>query len=260
MARIRSLKPEFWQDEALARCSVQARFLFVGLISHADDEGRQRGSPRLILANVLPYDEDVGTADVGGWIDELAGQRLIITYEFEGQRYIAIRSWDKHQRVDHPKRSALPPPPCEIPANGHIPEARGNLPEALAPDKEGDKDKEGSGNKVRDPTIVGLCERLAEKVGAIEGTVPPTPKAVEGWYVACDRLLRIDGRTPEQIAYVIDWVHTPGNFWRKNVQSMPTLREKWNRLVTDIQDERDKRKRRGGADAGMRAIESMMEG
>jgi hypothetical protein len=43
-------------------------------------------------------------------------------------------------------------------------------------------------------------------------------------------MLRLDGRTPEQVANVIRWVQQD-EFWMGNVLSMDTLREKFDQLV-----------------------------
>ena len=40
MARIRTIKPEFWTDEKLAPLSPICRLTFLGLVSMADDAGR----------------------------------------------------------------------------------------------------------------------------------------------------------------------------------------------------------------------------
>jgi hypothetical protein len=56
-----------------------------------------------------------------------------------------------------------------------------------------------------------------------------TPAKVRNWEVTADRMLRIDGRTPEQIAGLIRWVQSD-EFWRANVLCMDTLRDKFDQL------------------------------
>lgn len=63
--RIRTIKPEFWVSESMGRLSRDARLIFVGLWSLADDYGRFRADPRLIAGQLLPYDPDeIGRAHV----------------------------------------------------------------------------------------------------------------------------------------------------------------------------------------------------
>lgn len=110
MARIRTIKPEFFTSEVLSECSVSARLLFVGLFTHADDQGRAVDNSRLIRAAVFPLD-DFTLSDIDGWLDELAARRLIIRYTAEDRRYLVIRSWKEHQYVNRPSASKLPAPP-----------------------------------------------------------------------------------------------------------------------------------------------------
>jgi Arc/MetJ-type ribon-helix-helix transcriptional regulator len=136
--RIRSIKPELFEDEALGECSRDARLLFVGLISHSDDEGRQRAAPRKLLGYVFPFDEEVSSGDVRGWLEELEGWGLVQLYDIRGQSFLQIRNWTKHQRVEKPRPSSIPPPPRL---------ADGNFPATLPTDKDKDKDKEEDKDK-----------------------------------------------------------------------------------------------------------------
>jgi hypothetical protein len=56
-----------------------------------------------------------------------------------------------------------------------------------------------------------------------------TPAQSRNWERTADRMLRLDGRTPEQVADVIRWVQQD-EFWMANVLSMDTLREKFDQL------------------------------
>jgi hypothetical protein len=113
MARIRSIKPEIWQDEALGRCTVYARILYIGLITQADDEGRLRGATELIRSLIFPYDPDDAHAEnVERWLYELVQVGLIVRYEADrGCSYISVVGWSDHQKVNHPTPSKLPAPP-----------------------------------------------------------------------------------------------------------------------------------------------------
>lgn len=112
--RIRTLKPELWADEKVGDLSHGARLLFVGLISMADDEGRLRELPAAIIGHVFPYDS-VSTAKVTRWLAEVEQSGMVIRYEVDGKRYVAFPQWTKHQRVDRPSPSDLPPPPDDSP-------------------------------------------------------------------------------------------------------------------------------------------------
>lgn len=110
MARIRSIKPSLWGDEKVARLSRDARLLFVGLISSADDHGRFLASPQVINGYVFPHD-DLPPAKIRKWLDEIAATGLIVLYQPNGLQYGALPHWGDHQRISHPQPSTIPPPP-----------------------------------------------------------------------------------------------------------------------------------------------------
>lgn len=108
MGRIRSIKPEFPQSETMGRLSRDARLLFVQLWTIADDEGRTRAASRMLASLLYPYDDDARDL-MGSWLDELERSDCIRQYEVDGSRYLEIVNWLKHQKIDHPSKSRLPP-------------------------------------------------------------------------------------------------------------------------------------------------------
>ncbi len=106
--KIRTVKPEFFKDERLARASRDARLMFIGLCNMADDDGRLRAHPALIRGELFPYDEDT---EVAAWLDELVELGLVVRYEHHGQTYAFVRNFDRHQKIDKRSKSKLPPPP-----------------------------------------------------------------------------------------------------------------------------------------------------
>lgn len=107
MARIRSIKPEFWQDEKLSHLSPIDRLVFFGLISQADDAGRLVDSVRLINGLLFPNTDD----SCEEALETLASLGRIIRYEGpSGQRLLQITNWHRHQRIDNPGVKVLPAP------------------------------------------------------------------------------------------------------------------------------------------------------
>ena len=109
MGRIRSIKPEFPQSEDIGRLSRDARLLFVQLWTLVDDEGRTRAASRMLASLLYPYDDDAAEL-MTGWLAELERNGLIQVYNIEGSHYLQIAKWRKHQKIDHPSESRLPPP------------------------------------------------------------------------------------------------------------------------------------------------------
>ncbi len=109
-ARIRTIKPQFWGSHDTARLSLQARLLFVGLISMADDDGRFLASPNAINGYVFPND-DLSPTRIKKWLDECVEVGVVQRYSIQGVTYGAIPSFRAHQRISHPQPSPLPEPP-----------------------------------------------------------------------------------------------------------------------------------------------------
>jgi hypothetical protein len=110
MARIRTIKPEFWQDEKLQPLTDTARLLFLGLISLADDTGRLVYNPKLIEALLFDPDGPDRSRDVRESLATLSRiGRVVVGTTASGQRVLQIANWTKHQKVDKPNLAAALP-------------------------------------------------------------------------------------------------------------------------------------------------------
>lgn len=107
MARKRMISPEFWTDEKIGSLNVEARLLFMGLISNADDEGRLPGNTMLIKSMIFPYDNYTVTK-VEDWLLSLCRLNIIKRYKVDGQTYIQIVNFSKHQTINRPTPSKIP--------------------------------------------------------------------------------------------------------------------------------------------------------
>jgi hypothetical protein len=114
MARIRTIKPEFWTSEQITECSPNARLLFIGLWTFADDNGIHPASIKRVKMEVFPSD-DFGKAQVAKMVDELKAQGLLTEYEAQGLSYWRITGWH-HQKIDQPTYKH-PLPDGTLPAN-----------------------------------------------------------------------------------------------------------------------------------------------
>jgi len=131
MARIRTIKPEFWTDEKVIECSLNARLLFIGIWNFADDYGNIQNSPKQIKLKILPSD----SIDIIPLIKELATHGLLTEYSVDSQTYLHISGFDKHQVVNRPSHPQCPK--YEVSLNTHG---------VLIGGMEGNG-KEGKGNK-----------------------------------------------------------------------------------------------------------------
>jgi hypothetical protein len=99
MARIRTIKPEFWIDEKIVDLSAFARLLFIGMWNFADDQGFIDYKPRRIKMQVFPADD----VDVQALLDELLAAGRVVAHLSPIGPVLRIVNWH-HQRVDKPAR------------------------------------------------------------------------------------------------------------------------------------------------------------
>lgn len=129
MGRIRTFKPEMLDDANAAGLSDAAYRLFTSAILLADDYGNCRAEPRWLQGQIWWAHRD--PPNVAAVLRELADAGLITIYDVREQRYLHIRGWDKHQRVDNAGNPRVPQP---------------NDPEAKEVRREQDVDDEDSRN------------------------------------------------------------------------------------------------------------------
>lgn len=104
MARLRTVKPEFWTDERVGEVSVTARLLFIATWNFADDHGGIDRSAKQLKAQAFPYDN----IDCEPLIQELLQVGLLIEYEVDGKKYLHINGFKKHQKVEKPAKPRVP--------------------------------------------------------------------------------------------------------------------------------------------------------
>lgn len=117
MARIRSIKPEFFTSKTLSTLPWRARLTFIGLWTYCDDGGRCQDDPTLIRAALFIRDDDVTDADVEFDLHELevAGliERYVGMFRNKERPLLQICGWSEHQRISNPTPSRIPPPISE---------------------------------------------------------------------------------------------------------------------------------------------------
>lgn len=102
----RFLKPGFRTSARLAKCSRDARLLYVNLITLADDWGRYEGDVTLLKNECFPYD-DVATEVFQSWLNELIEVSVLVRYSVGEIWYIQIERWTERKRS---KSSKYPNP------------------------------------------------------------------------------------------------------------------------------------------------------
>jgi hypothetical protein len=113
MARIRTIKPEFFRHsglyEAEKETGLPLRLAFAGLWTAADREGRFAWKPRELKLDCLPHDD----VDFSRVLDALAARGFIVRYTSSSKEYGCIPTWRDHQFINNREIASVIPPPSE---------------------------------------------------------------------------------------------------------------------------------------------------
>jgi hypothetical protein len=110
--RIRTIKPEIWHSADFLRLSWLGRLAFVTLITQADDEGRLKTDALTLSTFLVP----AVAGEVEAQLQVMEDRGMVRRYGGRNrQLYISLCNWPAHQRIDHPTKSKIPPPPISKP-------------------------------------------------------------------------------------------------------------------------------------------------
>ena len=138
MARIRTIKPEFFTSSDIVEMTPLARLFYVSLWCEADREGRLNWNTKTLKMRYLPADD----CDIVELAAELIDAGLIYIYEVSGRQYAEIPSFAHHQVINNRESDSIIPEP-ENSVNASLTRESGVQGEG----KEGRKGKEGKGRE-----------------------------------------------------------------------------------------------------------------
>lgn len=105
MARIRTIKPDFWTDSFMVQLPPLARLVYISLWTLADDHGLVQDEVERLAMEVMPRESGL---DFDDWFQFFeASGRLERMVAPDGMSYFKISRWEKHQRVDKPSQSRI---------------------------------------------------------------------------------------------------------------------------------------------------------
>lgn len=111
MARIRTIKPEFFRHEDLYELEkatrLPIRLAYAGLWTCCDREGRFKWRPRSLKVEVLPYDD----CDFSRVLDALATRGFVVKYRVSGEDYGHVPSFHAHQFINNREAPSTIPDP-----------------------------------------------------------------------------------------------------------------------------------------------------
>ena len=102
MARARNIKPAFFQNQELGELQPIDRLAFIGMWTIADFRGCIELKLKRLKIQILPYDD----CSIESIVNNLEKARFIRTYSVQGQSYIKIINFEKHQNPHKNEREA----------------------------------------------------------------------------------------------------------------------------------------------------------
>ena len=136
MARIRTLKPDFFSSEDVTSCTPLARLFFAALWCESDREGRFEYKPGTLKNRYFPADK----VSVEKLMKELTDRGMVKLYQPDGHPILGwVPTFTKHQIINNREAESVLPPfssdACPTRERGDKAEGR----------KEGKEGREGEG-------------------------------------------------------------------------------------------------------------------
>lgn len=264
MARIRTVKPEFWDSPGIETIDPVWRLLFIAMWNWADDAGRGKAEARELMGFAFPRDEDMTVGEFRRGLGEVRRVFGVIFYKVDGRSYYSIPSWEKHQKIDKRSGARWPGPEEGQEFNpetnslvsagtGTNSESSAESPPSVRRDSSagtGEQGNRGTGEQRNSSSEIASdpepederpdVEELLDLLDLeIERNGNKTPKRNKSNRDAMRLLIDRDQATEEQIAYVIRWCQQD-QFWKANILSAAKLREKFPQLVAKIKAESER--------------------
>lgn len=185
MARIRTIKPEFFTSEDIVSLSPMARLLYISTWCEADKEGRLIWKPRTFKLRYFPGD----SCDIEALCDELVASGLVVLY---GDGLAYIPSFKKHQHLNPRESSSILPNPD---ASSRVTDASARVnPRFDAQGGREGKGREGNDSPPTpsDPSAIGAVGKALKGAGIDPQTINLSDPIL--------RSLVEQGATPEEFA------------------------------------------------------------
>lgn len=158
MARIRTIKPDFWTDEKIGKMKRDERLLFIGLWNLADDQGVLKSNAAYIKGQLFSYDEELRTVTVNAWLEALEKALMLVPFILNGESYYIIRTFKDHQLINRPSKPKFDQNLINRLLNEYSCNTHGVINDDSQPEGKG---KEGKGNREQGgetpPDIEKIC-------------------------------------------------------------------------------------------------------
>ena len=181
MPRARNIKPSFFTNEELVELPIQDRLLFIGLWTMADRAGRMEDRPKRVKITLFPADD----VDVNASLDRLQDAGFIERFQADGNRYIQIWKFEKHQNPHKNEAdSSIPAPDGYGASTVQAPEQHGAA-HADSPSLNPESSKRGRepAKRFTPPTVEQVREYCQQRGNSIDPQRFVDFYASKGWLV-----------------------------------------------------------------------------
>jgi hypothetical protein len=110
MSRKRQLPPNIAEWPEFKNLSHDARLVYLLLYTKADDQGRVREDVGVLVFELFPGETGFGQK-FEHCLREMEREQLIGRYDVKQVSCLVLSRWHDTQKIAHPTRSKLPPPP-----------------------------------------------------------------------------------------------------------------------------------------------------
>ena len=101
MARIRTIKPKFWDDIKIGRISRDARLLYIGMWTFCDDLGVIIAEPIWLKSKIFPYDQ-IQIQQFEKICSELLRNGFISLFSYNDEKFYYLPKFSRHQVINKP--------------------------------------------------------------------------------------------------------------------------------------------------------------
>jgi len=256
MSKLRSVNTHFWQDNYIIDLDPIEKLIFLYLLTN--EQTNMLGIYELHIRRI--------SFDTG--IDKDMVLKVFDRFEEKGKAkyldgYVILRNFIKHQSYNTNMQTSAINTWNELPLNilkdsfckpiakgleafGKPLKPIGKIEVELEYEYEEEEEGEPSSSakvnvseeslSVAEYLLDSICE--FDKAHRYNRTKPN----IETWALDIDRAIRIDGRTEEQLKFIIEFLFTQKNpvasFWSSNIQSGKKLREKFDTIKNQIKTEK----------------------
>lgn len=231
MARIRTIKPDYWTDGKVVAWSPFARLLFIGMWNFTMcDHGHVADDPMKLKLQILPMDD----VDIDALLAEIMDSgRVKRVTDPEGRTYLHITRFGDHQKIDPRWKTRCPA--CATPelAETHrsLSEPRRDSPEL--PETPPRKGREGKKTTSTAPQVDGFEDfwaaypRKESKRAAAQAYARALKRADAEAILQGAKKYASVPREPQYIAMPTTWLN--GDRWEDQAATSQAAGSVWTR-------------------------------